>query len=235
MSLFGGIRYYLLADKSKYQTLKEILGFLPKNIHLYDQAFTHKSVVSDSSKKESNERLEYLGDAVLGAIVAEYLFKLFPYEDEGFLTTTRSKMVSRNFLNKLAVDLGIDTFIQSANGTVRSKSMCGDAFEALVGAIFLDKGFKSCRKFVLEKIISDHIDIPSLLEQQDYKSDLVKWCQKNKKSFDFQIQEKRNDIGVYFSCTLFIGGKEISKAESKSKKEAEQASSKLFFDYQSKD
>lgn len=232
MSLFKGIRYFLLPDKSKNRTLKEILGFYPSNISLYEQAFTHKSVVNElSENKVSNERLEYLGDAVLGAITADYFFNKYPFKEEGFLTKMRSRLVSRSFLNKLSVDIGLDTFLETSADTSRTKSIFGDAFEALIGAIYLDKGYGACKKFVINKIIKEYVNIDELVEKEtDFKSKLVEHCQKNKIKFEFVLVEHSNANGIYYKCKLLIKGKLVGEAEEKSKKLAEQKASKVYFD-----
>ncbi len=233
MSLFKGIRYFLLSDKSKNRTLKTILGFYPKNAALYDQAFTHKSIINeeDSTTRLSNERLEYLGDAILGAIVAEYLFVKYPFKDEGFLTKVRSKLVSRNFLNQLSVDVGLDTFLETSPNTSRSKSIFGDAFEALIGAIYLDKGYENCRKFVVEKIIRDYVDIEELIQTEtNFKSKLIEWTQARKGNYEFKTLTIENSNGRYFKSELSIDGELVSKGEGNSKKRAEQAASKAFFE-----
>lgn len=236
MSLFKGIRYFLLSDKSKNRTLKNILGFYPKNAALYEQAFTHKSITNedDSTDKISNERLEYLGDAILGAIVAEYFFIKYPFEDEGFLTKVRSKLVSRNFLNQLSVDVGLDTFIETSANTSRSKSIFGDAFEALIGAIYLDKGYDNCRKFVVEKIIRDYIDVEELIAtESNFKSKLIEWTQGNKSNYEFKTLTIENANSRYFKSELSIDDELVAKGEGNSKKRAEQAAAKSFFEDQS--
>lgn len=231
MSLFQGIRYFLLPDKSKNRTLKTILGFYPKNINLYEQAFTHKSVLNEREEEIlSNERLEYLGDAILGAIVADYFFNRFPFEEEGFLTKVRSKLVSRAFLNQLSIDLGLDTFLETSANLSRSKSIYGDAFEALIGAIYLDKGYLVCKKFVVEKVISDYVDIDKLvLQENDFKSKLVEWSQKNNATFSYQLTEKKSGERKYYECILLINDEIVSKSEASSKKKAEQEAAKIFF------
>lgn len=234
MSLFRGIRYFLLPDKnSKYKILKSILGFRPLNIELYEQAFTHSSVagLADKQSEESNERLEFLGDAVLGAIIAEYFFLKYPNKKEGELTKLRSKLVSRSFLNKLAIDMALDTFLETAADLKRSKSIFGDAFEALIGAIYLDRGYASCKKFVTEKVIPDYIEIGKLVRQEaDHKSRLIELAQKEKLSFDFQsIQHKKGDH-IYYSCSLLIDEEEVSQGEGPSKKKAEQEAARAYFE-----
>ncbi|MEQ8907899.1 MAG: ribonuclease III [Vicingaceae bacterium] len=232
MSLFRGLRYFLLPDNSKSRTLKSILGFYPKNIALYEQAFTHKSVVNETEKEViSNERLEFLGDAILGAIIADYFFNRFPFEEEGFLTKVRSKLVSRSFLNQLSIDVGLDTFLETSADLNRSKSIYGDAFEAFIGAIYIDMGYIACKKFVVEKIISDYIDVEKLIKKEiDFKSKLVEWCQKHRKVHDYKLIEKRNKEHKYYHCILEVNGKEVAEGEAQSKKKAEQAAAKQYFE-----
>lgn len=233
MSLFRGIQYFLLSDNSKQKTLRQILGFFPKNFSLYDQAFTHKSVVNDTadSDRVSNERLEFLGDAILGAIIAEYFFQKFPFEDEGFLTKIRSKLVSRNFLNQLSVDIGLDTFLETSVNLNRSKSIFGDAFEALIGAIYLDKGYEQCKKFVVQKIIKDYIDIDELLATEtNFKSKLIEYSQSKKISYKFQTTAVETESIKFFKCELFVGHANPIIGEGNSKKRAEQEAARLFFE-----
>jgi ribonuclease-3 len=193
-SLYGIIRYAFSGNKKLSQSLKNVLGFYPVNISLYHQAFRHKSTVSKDGEKTkaSNERLEYLGDAVLGAVVAELLFKKFPFKDEGFLTEMRSKIVSRENLNRLAIKLGIIQFIETGqDGNAKNRSMNGDAFEALIGAIYLDKGYDTTAYFITKRIIKVHIDIEELVAtENNFKSRLIEWAQKEKKVVIFEVVEE---------------------------------------------
>ena len=158
---------FLPKNEKKFKaSLKNILGISPKNLSLYNQAFRHNSVAKEIKEgvKDSNERLEYLGDAVLNTIIAIYLFKKFPYKDEGFLTKMRSKIVSRAHLNQLAVKLGLNKFLsQNTDPSFKFSSMNGDAFEALIGAIYLDKGFTSTQNFILNRILKFHVDVEKIL------------------------------------------------------------------------
>src|SRR5688572_21436010 len=167
---------YFSKDKNLYFSLKNILGFYPDNISLYKQAFRHSSVASQIKQgvKNSNERLEYLGDAILGAVIAEHLFKVFPYKDEGFLTKMRSKIVSRSTLNQLAQKIGIDKFIEAnLESSAKSSAMKGDAFEAMLGAIYLDKGYEVTKRYILERIVRNHIDMSEIESKEtDFKSKL---------------------------------------------------------------
>jgi len=176
--------------------LKNIFGFYPGNVTLYKLALLHRSAATEQNgHKISNERLEYLGDAVLSSIVADYLFKRFPYREEGFLTEMRSKLVSREQLNKLAAKMGIDQFIQS-NQDSKSyfRSMMGDAFEALIGAIYLDKGYTFTKRIVINRIINVHFDIEGLEKlENNFKSKLIEWSQKERKEVKFSVV---NEIGT---------------------------------------
>ncbi len=170
--------------------MKNIFGFFPGNVSLYKLALLHRSAASHhNGHRISNERLEYLGDAVLSSIVADYMFKKFPYKEEGFLTEMRSKLVSRDSLNKLSHKLGIDAFIQS-NQDSRShfRSMGGDAFEALIGAMYLDRGYNFAKNVVINRIINVHYDIDELEKlENNFKSKLIEWSQKERKEVKFNV------------------------------------------------
>ncbi len=190
------IRVFLSEDKQLFVALKNIFGFYPGNIFLYKLAFRHKSQALElnNGSRVSNERLEYLGDAILSAVVADHLFKMFPYKDEGFLTEMRSRIVSRAQLNKLSQKLGIDTLINAdteKNNVYRS--MKGDAFEALIGAMYLDKGYNFTRQIVIEKIIRQHFDLHELENNNtNYKSQIIEWSQREKRPVEFVIL---NEVG----------------------------------------
>ncbi|PLW94487.1 MAG: ribonuclease III [Marinilabiliales bacterium] len=185
---------FFLGKKNKYasnlrKSIKNIFGFMPGNIFLYELAFVHKSARAEMDGHEvSNERLEYLGDAVLDLIVAEYLFKKYPLVDEGELTEMRAKIVSRKTLNRLSENLGIDGLIQIKKAyTNGNKSYKGNALEAFFGAVFLDKGYLFAKKLLVEKIFSRHIDVDHLLQTEiNFKSKLIEWCQKEKHDLDFE-------------------------------------------------
>ena len=190
------IRVFLSEDKQLFVALKNIFGFYPGNIFLYKLAFRHKSQALElnNGSRVSNERLEYLGDAILSAVVADRLFKMFPYKDEGFLTEMRSRIVSRAQLNKLSQKLGIDTLI-NANTEKNNvyRSMKGDAFEALIGAMYLDKGYNFTRQIVIEKIIRQHFDLHELENNNtNYKSQIIEWSQREKRPVEFVIL---NEVG----------------------------------------
>lgn len=205
-----------------------MLGFVPGNLSLYKLAFRHKSVAQSVKKgvKNSNERLEFLGDAVLGSVVAEVLFKLYPYEDEGFLTELRSKIVNRVNLNQLARKLGFEQLIQYDNRVVNSArqgSLLGDAFEALVGAIYLDKGYNFTKTFLINQIIKSHIDIQKLEQTEtNFKSKLIEWCQRHGKDITFELIENGDgESNKLFTVQASIDGEIMGQGKEFNKKNAE--------------
>lgn len=215
------------SDAQLKKSLKTLLGFTPGNISLYKQAFLH------SSKRETvnNERLEFLGDAVLGAVIAEHLFKLFPYKDEGFLTQLRSKIVNGQSLQQLAIKVGIDQHLKiGIKDSEKSKSsVYGDAFEALIGAVYIDKGFLVCRNFILKRIIKMHVDIDALMStDSDFKSLLQIYCQKNKLSLEYKLlSEEQKGKTKIFVVQVFIDDKPYVTFENYSKRVAEQKAAQL--------
>ena len=212
-------------------TLERILGFLPQHLQFYKQAFTHKSVIKDTDKQffESNERLEFLGDAVLGTIVSHYLFNKFPFEDEGFLTQLRSRLVSRKTLNDLGLKIGLNEFVE-AKLDKESKTICGDALEALIGAIYLDKGYSYAEKFVVQQLIQTHLDIDEIIQTEtDFKSRVLEWAQREKQPLEFRITEREEKNTKLFTAELFINEACKGKGTAYSKKKAEQLASEQFF------
>ena len=223
----GSLSSLFSKNKELSRSIKNLLGFTPKNIALYELAFRHKSVAREirDGVKDSNERLEFLGDAVLGTIVANYLFGKFPFKDEGFLTELRSKIVSRAYLNKLALKIGIDKLIQYDESNRLYKSICGDTFEALIGAVFLDKGFAFTEKIVLNRIIKFHVDIDELEKLEvNFKSKLINWAQRNRKSINFNAREDNsNERQRLYYVTAYLDDEAIGEGVGYSKKAAEQA------------
>jgi ribonuclease-3 len=222
------IRVYFSPDKNLHESLRNILGFYPTNISLYKLAFRHSSAAQIIKKgiKDSNERLEFLGDSVIGTVVADYLFKKFPFKDEGFLTKMRSKMVSRQQHNQLAVKLGLNTFIEANNDRFGSKpsSINGDAYEALIGAIYLDKGYKFAQQFILTRIVNVFIDMDEVeTKEVDFKSKFIEWAQKEKKDFRFEtLNDGAASIDKLFLLQLLIDNEVMGTAQHFSKKRAEQ-------------
>ena len=214
--------------KDKFsKNIKNIVGFYPSDVFLFKTSLVHKSAVHDSSTgfKESNERLEFLGDAILGAIVAKYLFEKFPGKDEGFLTKMRSKIVSRQSLNALAVKIGLNNLIISRlDKNSKTESIYGNAFEALIGAIYLDKGLEVCENFLLKKVIEPNISLDKLEnEETNFKSRIIEWAQKEKQDLAFEIlQEYGEGRGKEFEAVIVLDGKQTTTGRDKSKKGAEQ-------------
>jgi len=220
--------HYLSSDRQFARSIAGIIGFTPSNLQIFIQAFSHKSAVDPKLHTvTSNERLEYLGDSVLSTIVAEYLFQKYPNSDEGFLTKMRSKIVKRKTLNRIADDMGIDVVLQENNDTRLSESMKGNALEALVGAIYLEKGFDITKKIVINKILRRHLNIQDLEEQDDnYKSQLLEFCQKNGSEIDYRVMERfKMENRDRFKIAVFLDGKEIATGEDFNKKSAEQNAS----------
>ena len=221
------LKSYFSADKQLYQSIKNILGFYPENIFVYKLAFLHKSASQETRNgmKISNERLEYLGDTILSTVVADLLFKKYPYNDEGFLTELRSKIVSRANLNKLSKKMGINRLIQHDNESNNLyRFIDGDAFEALIGAVYLDKGFNFTRSVIVNRIIQVHLDIDELEHKQwNFKSKLIDWTQRERKTAGFNV------VGVIgggytkqYKVELTIDGESIAFGQDYSIKAAEQ-------------
>lgn len=225
-------------DGNFFLQLSKILGYKPKNKALYIKAFTHRSLnlKDDEGNAVNYERLEFVGDAMLSAVIASYLFEEVPQGDEGYLTKMRSKVVSREHLNELGKELKLIDLVESKIPTSNfGNNIHGNLFESLVGAIFLDKGYKQCEKFIFKRVIKPHVDIETLEGKViSYKSLLIEWCQKEKKSFDYNVYEDTgNDDLKHFSVKLSINDKVISKARATSKKKAEEkASRRAFFAFQ---
>jgi ribonuclease III len=208
--------------------LHNLLGFTPVYLNLFKLAFYHKSTFSNGDYAISNnERLEFLGDAVLSTIVGEYLFKKYPNSDEGFLTKMRSKIVKRNSLDEIGDKMGLDMYLASYNQTKLSKSMLGNSLEALVGAIYIELGYEKTRKFVVRKILRKYLDIHELEQYDDnYKSQLLEWCQKNGYQIDYRVLARyKSDKRDKFKVGVFVDGKKVGTADDFNKKSAEQMAS----------
>jgi len=222
--MLGKLKYLFSKDKQLVSAIRNLTGVIPVNISVYKLALSHRSVAKETGKgiKLSNERLEYLGYDVLGAIVADLLFKRFPYRDEGFLTEMRSKIVSRENLKGIAFKLGLDKLVVKDAGPGTFRSMYGDALEALIGAIYVDKGYKASQKFVLDHIINIHLDLNTIESTEiNFKSKILNWAQREKHVVVFETIEE-NPQTKLISVRLVIDEKEISNAKDFSKKKAEQ-------------
>ena len=236
-AIFKRLKDYSEVDgenkKALGNALRLLLGFKPSNINPYILALRHASRAETNfaGQKDSNERLEYLGDAVLGMVVAEHLFKKYPLKDEGFLTELRSKIVSRESLNQVALKMGLGKLLQMNNGLHKvkhSKSLFGDSLEAIIGAIYLDKGYKTAQKFILQKIIQQHFDTDVLITTMlNYKSILIEWAQKENRKAVFEIIDQNQ--GKHFSefkAQVLIDEQPMGMGFGYTKKKAEQDAAK---------
>jgi len=221
-------------DENFNFAIKKMLGFNPKNLDLYYEAFTHSSMkkLTKAGNPMNYERLEYLGDAILGAVIANYLFKKIPQGDEGYLTQMRSKIVSREHLNELGKDLGLINFVRSSIPNHNfGDNIHGNLFEAIIGAIHQDRGYNFAEKFVFKNVIEPYVDIERLEGKiTSYKSVMIEWCQKSKNKLRFNVYEDTgNDSLKHFSVKLILDGKTISKGRATSKKKAEEIASKRAY------
>jgi ribonuclease III len=212
------------ADKQLLRQLEHLLGFTPRHLSYYHLAFMHRS--RPEEEHDSNERLEFLGDAILGAIVAEYLFKKYPYQPEGYLTELRSRIVRRETMNNVALRMGLNKMVQyNQNDRGLSRShIFGNALEALIGAVYLDQGFIKTRKFILNQIIRAYIDL-DMMESTDtnYKNQLLSWAQRNNKILTFDtIDEKMDATRKLFTVGVMLDGELVAEGTGFNKKEAGQ-------------
>ncbi len=232
-NFFIAIKLLLSSKKKHNKELFSILGYIPRNKKLYELAFLHRSASAITNNKPlmNNERLEFLGDAVLGSIVAEYLFSQYPNKNEGFLSTMRSKIVKRNQLNSIAIKMGIDKLIVS-NIFTNSKNVFGNALEALIGAVYLDKGYNFTKKYVIEKVLKIHIDLKQLeYHETDFKSRVIEWAQKNRMDIKFECKEEysEKDNAAIFVSTIMVANQSMGQGRGFSKKEAEQNAAEQTF------
>lgn len=212
--------------------LKNLLGFTPGNLALYKTALTHRSVKEKAD--ENNERLEYLGDAILSAMIADYLFKRYPYKEEGFLTEMRSKMVNRAQLNEIALRMGFKkiTLYNKADNSLKVSQIFGNTLEALVGAIFLDLGYKKTARWVTDRIIIPHMFIDDLeILEINHKNKLYGWANKNGRVLEFEtIEEKIENGRRLFTIAAVVDGTKISEGRAYNKKDASQIAAQLAID-----
>jgi len=225
-------------DKELHNELKKLLKFSPSSINKYKKAFTHRSVQMLDKKgiPINYERLEFLGDSILGSVIAAYLYKKVPKGSEGYLTQMRSKIVSREHLNELGKDLNLISFVKSniPQNNI-GDNIHGNIFEALIGAIYLDRGYTYCNKFIYDKVIIPYVDIPKLEGKiTSYKGLIIEWCQKQKKKYDINTYEDSGNEPVkHFSVKISIDDVQIAKGRATSKKKAEeQASKRVYFTFQ---
>jgi ribonuclease III len=222
---------YIIDKQEFVSCLKRMFGFRPANLRLYEAAFIHRSAsyTLPGGRRVNNERLEYLGDAVLDTILSDYLFEKFPDATEGFMTKIRSRIVNRDVLNQLAVSMGIDKILVSNVSTSNpTKNLYGDALEALIGSLFIDKGFRKARKIFIREVLNKYLDIDVIINtDNDYKSLVFEWVQKHKANliFDYNEEYEFNSKKSVFTTTLFINKEVYGNGQGDSKKEAEQEAS----------
>ena len=221
-------------DGDFFVTIKKILGFKPRDITIYEEAFTHRSMNEKNSdgQRQNYERLEFLGDAMLGAVIASHLFMEVPDGDEGYLTKMRSKVVRREHLNELGRDLNLISLLKTSIPTEQfGGNIHGNVFEALVGAIYLDRGYKYCEKFIHRRVIKPYVDIERLEGKViSYKSLFIEWCQKIKKPFKFIVYDDTGaDELKHFAVKLQLEDQTVAKARATSKKKAEERAAKRAF------
>lgn len=236
-NIFRQIRLFSNARKEPYLSFYKILGFYPHKIGYYQLALRHSSVsvVTADGKQLSNERLEFLGDAVLNSVVTDILYRKFEDEREGFLTNTRSKIVKRESLNRFAQQIGLDKHILMTKhvNTHTNKNIYGNALEALMGAIYLDYGYKQCKMFVETRLFRSFVDMDKIVEdEENYKSKIIEWCQKRRFKSEFVLisEEIKGANKHLFVSALMIEGRKICEGSGSSKKESEQSTSKCAWD-----
>jgi len=220
--------YYISSDKDFAKRIKEMTGITPKQLSLYKLAFYHRSTFNELSEQaQNNERLEYLGDALLNSISAEYLYQKYPNGNEGFLTKMRSKIVKRKTLNYIADAMGLDTLLMEFNRTHISVSMLGNALEALIGAMYLELGYHKTKKFVTQNLFRKYLDIHNLENNDDnFKSRLLEWGQKNGHDVQYKVLSKfKQDHRDRYRVVVSVNGEDLSTAEDFNKKNAEQQAS----------
>ena len=229
---FGGIissvKLLFGKDRELCAFIRKVTGCYPRHIELYRLALVHRSkpVRLPDGRWANNERLEFLGDAVLDAVVADYLYHAFPRKHEGFLTSTRAKIVQRESLNRIGHQLHIDAHM-------RTSAHCGNTIEALVGAIYLDQGYKRCRRFIVNRIIKAHFDMPRLVRtDRNYKSQLIEWTQKHRVTIDYQLTDTLTDDAgsPVFKTAVLLGGLPAGEGTGYTKKESHQAASRKALD-----
>jgi len=219
-------------DRRLITAIKNIVGSKPLNLSLYRLAVVHSSMAkkNDKGQRESNERLEYLGDAILGAVIADFLFKKYPFKDEGFLTSIRSRIVNRETLNTLGKKVGLNQLVEydkTKKSKLSHKSLYGDTLEALVGAVYLDKGYGYCSNFIIDKLITPYFDISEIAKSDtNFKSKIIEYAQRENKKVRFDIVNVTTDKHhKEFTAQVFINDQPLGKGFGHSKKKAEQNAS----------
>ena len=230
------IKLLFVKDKELYVFVHRVTGYYPRNIKLYQLAMVHRSKPMKTPEGiwTNNERLEFLGDAVLDNVVADFLYQTFPHKHEGFLTSTRAKIVQRESLNRIGNLLHLDSYMHAMTHSASHNSyISGNALEALVGAVYLDQGYSRCRKFIINRLVKQHFNLEDLVKtEQNFKSRLIEWTQKYHVSIEFELIDSYNDANKnpVFRTAIILGGIYASDAVGYSKKEAHQAAAKKALD-----
>jgi ribonuclease-3 len=232
-TIFRKIRLCRHPKKESYFALYKVLGFFPKDIRLYEESLSHKSLSGKypAGRYPNNERLEFLGDAIMNSIIAEILFKKFPNRNEGFLTNTRAKIVQREAMDKIATQLGLPPLIVFSPHARRHKNhILGNALEAFIGAIYLDQGYRKTRQFIEQRILQPHIDIDALIKKEvNFKSKLLEWTQRHRVSIEFDLIEKYTDdeYNPVFQSQVLLNGLLAGIGTGYSKKESHQRAAQM--------
>ena len=235
------IKLLFVKDKELYVFIHRITGYYPRDIRLYQLAMVHRSkpVKTPDGHWTNNERLEFLGDAVLDTVVADFLYTTFPKKHEGFLTSTRAKIVQRESLNRIGNTMRLDSHMRAqTHSSSHNSYLCGNALEALVGAVYLDQGYKRCHKFIINRLIKKHFDLNDLVKtDQNFKSRLIEWTQKYRVTIEFELVDSHNDAdkNPVFRTAVILGGIYASDAVGYSKKESHQSASKKALERLKKD
>ena len=230
------IKLLFIKEKELYVFIHRITGYYPRDIRTYELAMVHRSkpVKLANGSWANNERLEYLGDAVLDTVVADFLYHTYPGKHEGFLTSTRAKIVQRESLNRIGNSLHLDSHVHAlTHSSSHNSYICGNALEALVGAIYLDQGYKRCRKFIINRLIKKHFDLNNLVKtEQNFKSRLIEWTQKYHITIEYELVDSYTDSdkNPVFRTAVILGGIYASDAVGYSKKESHQSASKKALD-----
>ena len=230
------IKLLFVKDKERYVFIHRITGYYPRDIKLYELAMIHRSrpVKLPDGRWANNERLEFLGDAVIDNVVADFLYRNYPSKHEGFLTSTRAKIVQRESLNRIGNSLHLDSHVRAhTHSSSHNSYICGNALEALVGAVYLDQGYNRCRKFIINRLIKKHFDLNDLVKtEQNFKSRLIEWTQKYRVSIEFELVDSFTDAdkNPVFRTAIILGGIYSSDAVGYSKRESHQSASQKALD-----
>ena len=231
--MYKRIRLLVLRHQEPYRVFYKMLGFCPNDITLFEQACRHRSATRFDRQKSDNERLEFLGDSVLGTIVTDLVYNVYDAKREGFLSKTRSKIVQRETLNRIALELGLDKLVEiTVQPHSHNNYMYGNALEALIGAIYIDQGYNNCRRIVEERIIKPYINLEQIAKQEvNFKSRLIEWCQRHRVPYEFEIDNTSidEDKNPIFHARIMLADILFGEGLGYSKKEAQQNAARVAF------